>query len=232
MSRDDYMTPEAIEVIESARAMAPRLAARAEAAERDGRVPAETIREMQAAGLFRVLQPRRWGGLELDPRVFFRVQMALAEGCMSTAWIYGVMGVHNWELPLFAERAQHEVWGKDSATLIASTYMPVGRAERVEGGWRFSGRWGFSSGIDHCEWAFLGALLPKAGGGFEHNTFLLPRSDYRVEPNWDVLGLRATGSHDIVVEGAFVPEHRVNATNDHSDAGCPGRQLNAGWLYR
>jgi 3-hydroxy-9,10-secoandrosta-1,3,5(10)-triene-9,17-dione monooxygenase len=232
MSRDDYLTPEAIEVIESARAMAPHLAARAEAAERDGRVPAETIREMQAAGLFRVLQPRRWGGLELDPRVFFRVQMALAEGCMSTAWIYGVMGVHNWELPLFAERAQHEVWGKDSATLIASTYMPVGRAERVEGGWRFSGRWGFSSGIDHCEWAFLGALLPKAGGGFEHNTFLLPRSDYRVEPNWDVLGLRATGSHDIVVEGAFVPEHRVNATNDHSDAGCPGRQLNAGWLYR
>jgi 3-hydroxy-9,10-secoandrosta-1,3,5(10)-triene-9,17-dione monooxygenase len=232
MSRDDYMTPEAIEVIESARAMAPRLAARAEAAERDGRVPAETIREMQAAGLLRVLQPKRWGGLELDPRVFFRVQMALAEGCMSTAWIYGVMGVHNWELPLFAERAQHEVWGKDSATLIASTYMPVGRAERVEGGWRFSGRWGFSSGIDHCEWVFLGALLPKAGGGFEHNTFLLPRSDYRVEPNWDVLGLRATGSHDIVVEGAFVPEHRVNATNDHSDAGCPGRQLNAGWLYR
>jgi 3-hydroxy-9,10-secoandrosta-1,3,5(10)-triene-9,17-dione monooxygenase len=232
MSRDDYLTPEAIEVIESARAMAPRLAARAEAAERDGRVPAETIREMQAAGLLRVLQPKRWGGLELDPRVFFRVQMALAEGCMSTAWIYGVMGVHNWELPLFAERAQHEVWGKDSATLIASTYMPVGRAERVEGGWRFSGRWGFSSGIDHCEWVFLGALLPKAGGGFEHNTFLLPRSDYRVEPNWDVLGLRATGSHDIVVEGAFVPEHRVNATNDHSDAGCPGRQLNAGWLYR
>ena len=232
MSRDDYLTPEAIEVIESARAMVPRLAARAEAAERDGRVPAETIREMQSAGLFRVLQPKRWGGLELDPRVFYRVQMALAEGCMSTAWIYGVIGVHNWELPLFAEAAQQEVWGKDSTTLIASTYMPAGRAERVDGGWRFSGRWGFSSGVDHCEWVFLGGLLPKAGGGFEHNTFLLPSSDYRIEPNWDVLGLRATGSHDIVVDNAFVPDHRVNATNDHSDAGCPGRQGNPGWLYR
>src|SRR5262249_33795831 len=179
-ARDDYLTPEAIEVIESARALAPRLAERAEAAERPGGVPAETIREMQAAGLFRVLQPKRWGGLELDPRVFYRVQMALAEGCMSTAWIYGVIGVHNWELPLFAEAAQQEVWGKSSATLIASTYMPVGRAERVEGGWRFSGRWGFSSGIEHCEWVFLGGLLPKAGGGFEHNTFLLPKSDCRV----------------------------------------------------
>jgi len=231
-ARDDYLTPEALGVIENARALAPRLAERAEAAERAGAVPGETIREMQAAGLFRVLQPRRWGGLELDPRVFYRVQMALAEGCMSTAWIYGVIGVHNWELPLFDERAQQEVWGKDSATLIASTYMPVGRAERVEGGWRFSGRWGFSSGVEHCEWVFLGGLLPKAGGGFEHSTFLLPKGDYRVEPNWDVLGLRATGSHDIVVDNAFVPDHRVNATNDHSDAGCPGRAVNPGWLYR
>ena len=232
-TRDDYMTPEAIEVIASAKALAPRLAERAEAAERAGNVPAETIREMQSAGLFRVLQPRRWGGLELDPRVFYRVQMALAEGCMSTAWIYGVIGVHNWELPLFAEQAQHDVWGQDSATLIASTYMPVGRAEKVDGGWRFSGRWAFSSGVEHCDWVFLGGLLPRAdGAGLEHNTFLLPRSDYRIEHNWDVLGLRATGSHDIVVDNAFVPAHRVNATTDHSDAGCPGRRLNPGWLYR
>lgn len=153
---------------------------------------------------------------------------------MSTAWIYGVIGVHNWQLALFPEAAQHEVWGQDSATLIASTYMPVGRTERAEGGWRLSGRWSFSSGVDHCDWIFLGGLLPRKDGasGLEHTTFLLPRSDWRIEPNWDVLGLRATGSHDIVVEAAFVPEQRTHRTNDYSDAGCLGRAVNPGWLYR
>jgi 3-hydroxy-9,10-secoandrosta-1,3,5(10)-triene-9,17-dione monooxygenase len=131
---EDYLTPEALEVIERARAMAPRLAERARAAEDAGLVPSETIAEMQEAGFFKVLQPKRWGGYEMDPRVFYSVQMALAEGCMATAWIYGVVGVHNWQLPLFPEQAQIDVWGEDPMTLTASTYMPVGKAEAVEGG--------------------------------------------------------------------------------------------------
>ncbi|WP_119155842.1 acyl-CoA dehydrogenase family protein [Caldimonas tepidiphila] len=233
-SHEDYLSPEAVEVIQNARALAPKLAERGQKADSDGGVPAESVRDMEAAGLFRVLQPRRWGGYELDPRVFYRVQMALAEGCMSTAWIYGVIGVHNWQLALFPEAAQKDVWARDTSTRIASTYMPTGKAEKVEGGYRFSGRWSFSSGVEHCEWIFLGGLLPKAdgSGALEHTTFLLPKSDYRIERNWDVLGLRATGSHDIVVEDVFVPEHRTQRTNDHSDAGCPGRATNPGWLYR
>lgn len=230
----DYMTPSAVELIERARALVPRLAERAYAAEQAGKVPVETIAEIDKAGLFRVLQPRRWDGYELDPRVFYQIQMTLAEGCMSTAWIYGVIGVHNWQLPLFTEQAQQDVWASDSSTRIASTYMPVGKAEKVAGGYRFSGRWAFSSGVEHCEWIFLGGLLPKrdGSGGLEHTTFLLPKSDFRIVHNWDVLGLRATGSHDIVVDDAFVPEHRTQRTNDHSDAGCPGRALNNSALYR
>lgn len=231
---EDFMTVEAVELLKAARALVPRLAERAREAEEQGLVPRETIREMQEAGLFRVLQPRRWGGFELDPRVFYRIQMTLAEGCMSTAWIYGVIGVHNWQLPLFPEQAQQEVWSEDSATLIASTYMPVGKAEPVEGGYRFSGRWGFSSGVEHCEWILLGGLLPKLGGSgeLEHTTFLLPRADFEIVENWDVHGLRATGSHDIVVDNAFVPTHRTQRTNNHSDEGCPGRAINDNWLYR
>jgi 3-hydroxy-9,10-secoandrosta-1,3,5(10)-triene-9,17-dione monooxygenase len=232
---EDYMTPEAIRLVKAAEELAPRLRQRAQAADEAGMVPRETVKEMAEAGLFRVLQPRRWGGYELDPRVFYKVQMALAKGCMSTAWIYGVIGVHNWQLPLFPEQAQQDVWANgNDGTLIASTYMPVGKAEKVDGGYRFSGRWGFSSGVDHCEWIFLGGLLPKKDNPdeLEHTTFLLPRSDFRVEKNWDVLGLRATGSHDIIVENAFVPEHRTHRTNDHSDAGCPGRESNPHWTYK
>ena len=232
--KDDYLTPEALELIERARAMAPRLAERARAAEDAGLVPRQTIDEMQEAGFFKVLQPKRWGGYEMDPRVFYAVQRALAEGCMATAWIYGVVGVHNWQIPLFPEQAQIDVWGQDPTTLTASTYMPVGKAEPVEGGYRFSGRWSWSSGSQHCEWILLGGLLPKkdGSGALEHCTFLLPKKDFEIVDNFDVLGLRATGSHDIQVTDAFVPTHRTHRTNDHSDEGCLGRATNPGWLYR
>ncbi len=231
---DNYLTPDALAVIERAKALAPKLAARAQQADREGKISDETIAEMAEAGLFRVLQPKRWGGYEMDPRVFYTVQMELAKGCMSTAWIYGVVGVHPWQLALFPAQAQEDVWGKDSGVRIASTYMPTGKAEPVEGGFKFSGRWSFSTGSKHCDWLFLGGLLPKRDGtpGLEHVTFLVPKADYRIEDNWDVLGLRGTGSHDIVVENAFVPAHRIQYTNDHSDAGCPGRVENTSWLFR
>ncbi|ABV87449.1 acyl-CoA dehydrogenase family protein [Shewanella pealeana] len=232
--KEDYITVEAQALLELAAALVPNLAARARQTEIDGKVPQASIDEIAEAGLFAVLQPKRWGGAELDPRVFYRIQMILAQGCMSTAWIYGVISVHNWQLPLFPEQAQQDVWQEDRSTLIASTYMPVGRAQAVEGGFTFSGRWGFSSGCEHCEWIFLGALLPKEDGseGVEHTTFLLPKSDFSIEKNWDVHGLQGTGSHDIVVDNVFVPAHRTQRTNNHSDAGCPGRVLNQGWLYK
>lgn len=234
MTANEYLTPLALELIERARAMAPRLAERARAAEDAGLVQKETIAEMKAAGFFKVLQPKRWGGYEMDPRVFYSVQMALAEGCMATAWIYGVVGVHNWQLPLFPDQAQQDVWANDSTILTASTYMPTGKADKVDGGYNFSGRWSWSSGVEHCEWILLGGLLPKkdGSGAIEHCTFLLPKADFQIVHNFDVLGLRATGSHDIVVENAFVPDYRTHRTNDHSDAGCPGRETNPGWLYK
>lgn len=233
-SDESYLSPEANALVAAAREIAPRLKERAQATDENGVVPTESVKEIAEAGLFRILQPKRWGGHEMDPRVFYRVQMALAEGCMSTAWIYGVIGVHFWQLSLFPEQAQQDVLSEDSGTLIASTYMPVGKAEKVDGGYRLSGHWGYSSGVDHCEWIFLGGLLPKEDGSgeMEHTTFLLPKEDFRIEKNWDVHGLRGTGSNDIVVENAFVPAHRTQRTNNHSDAGCPGRETNPGWLYR
>ena len=230
----DYLTPEAAKLVDVARALVPKLAARAAETDTNGILHPDSVREIHDAGLYRVLQPKRWGGFEMDPRVFYTIQMILAEGCASTAWVYGVVGVHYWQLPLFTEAAQQDVWGKDPSTRVASTYMPVGKTEKVEGGWRLSGRWGFSSGSEYSEWIFLGGLLPKqdGSGALEHCTFLLPKADYKIVKNWDVLGLRGTGSHDIVVENAFVPEHRTNRTNDNSDAGCPGRETNPGWLYK
>ncbi|RDT04450.1 flavin-dependent monooxygenase [Burkholderia contaminans] len=234
MHRDNDSNALAATLIARAEALAPTLAGRAAQADAQGRIPAETIADMQAAGFFKVLQPKRYGGYELDPQAFFDIQMALARGCMSTAWVYGVGGVHNWQLALFDERAQQDVWGNDPATLIASTYMPVGRVTPVDGGFRLSGHWKFPSGSELCEWVFLRALVPAAAAGQppEYRTFLLPKSDYRIQQDWDVLGLRATGSHDIVVDDVFVPAYRTHKAIDGMMGTSPGLAVNDAPLFR
>lgn len=227
-------TVTAAELISRARELVPLLAQRSAQADQDQKVLDETIADFQRAGFFRVLQPKRFGGYEMDPEVFYQIQMTLAEGCMSSAWVYGVVAVHNWQLALFDDRAQQEVWGDDDSTLTSSTYMPVGKVVPVEGGFQFSGRWGFSSGSDHCDWALLGGLVPpKAGEAApEYRTFLVPRRDYQVVRNWDVLGLKGTGSHDIVVEGAFVPDYRTHKSIDGFMCNSPGNAVNTAPLYR
>ena len=226
--------PQAQALRERARALIPALKERSAQAVSERCLPKQTLREMQEAGFFRVLQPKRFGGFELDPQVFFDIQMTLAEGCMSTAWVYGVLGVHPFQLALFDPRAQQDVWGTDSQTLASSSYQPVGKVERVQDGFRLSGRWGFSSGCDHCDWVLLGALIPPAAAGDppDMRTFLLPRSDYTLVHDWNVFGLQATGSHGILVDKAFVPEYRTHRAIDGFLGTNPGLSLNTASLYK
>ncbi|WP_311269520.1 acyl-CoA dehydrogenase family protein [Sphingobium sp. WCS2017Hpa-17] len=226
-------TPTPDELIAAARAMIPTLRERSRACTLAHNVPAETVAEMKAAGFFRILQPRRMGGYEMHPNVFFEVQKALAEGCMSTGWIYGVLGCHPYELALFHDEAQQEVWGENPDMLVSSTYQPVGKVEKADGGFYLSGRWGFSSGSTHCGWVLLGAIYFPEAGPPDMRTFLLPRSDYQViEGTWDTFGLQGTGSFDIVVDRVFVPEHRTHRAADGFACTNPGQEVNEGPLYR
>lgn len=225
-------------LVQAARALAPFLAERGEETDRLRRIPDATISSLREAGFFRMLQPARFGGLEVDPGVFFEVQLEVARACPSTAWVLGVLGVHAWQLALFPAEAQAEVWDRDAGALISSSYAPTGRVERAPGGYRVSGRWSFSSGCDHCGWAFLGGFVPPEAGEVapgrlpDMRTFLLPRSAYRIDDNWHVIGLRGTGSKDIVVENAFVPEHRTHRLIDGFRRDNPGNEVNAAPLYR
>lgn len=236
------MRAEAAEVAEleksllaQARAMVPILAERAARADAERRLPFETIADFREAGFFRILQPKRFGGYELHPRVFYDVQMTLAEGCASSGWVFGVMGVHNWQLALFDPRAAEDVWGKDDRVLISSSYMPKGQVKRVAGGFRFSGRWSFSSGVDHADWVFLGAIVMPEGdqpGTPDFRTFLVPRADFEVIDTWHVMGFKGTGSKDVVVKEAFVPEYRTHSVRDGFSGTSPGLESNPGALYR
>lgn len=220
-------------LVARARAMAPALAALAPAGDRERRLPDAAAAALREAGFFRILQPRRHGGYEMAPAVFNEVQMVLAEADMSTGWVHGVVGVLAFHLALLDDRAQAEVWGDDPSTLVAASYMPRGRAVPVEGGYRLSGRWGFASGIDHCGWAFLGGIVEADGAGPpDARAFLVPRADLRVLDTWRVTGLRGTGSHDVAVEEAFVPEYRTHRNADRFLGRNPGTAVNTGPLYR
>jgi 3-hydroxy-9,10-secoandrosta-1,3,5(10)-triene-9,17-dione monooxygenase len=145
--------------------------------------------------------------------VFYSVLLEIAKTCMSSAWVLGVIGVHNWQMNLFDEPAAEDVWGEDRAVLLSSSYAPVGQVTPVDGGFRLTGRWCFSSGCEHCDWVLLGAVVPTEDAPWDmrnYRTFLVPQADYQIVDHWDVVGLKGTGSHDIVVNDAFVPEHRTH----------------------
>jgi len=228
---DATKIPAAEEMVARARALIPTLSDRVLQGERERRLPAQTIADLQKAGLFRVLQPKRWGGYELDILTYFECQMALGEADLSVAWVYGVVGVHPWLLALYDDRAAADVWGADDSTLICSSLMPVGTALPADGGFRLSGHWKYASGCEHTQWAFLGAV-PPGGALEERRIFLVPRSDFEIVDAWRVAGLKGTGSHDIVVKDAFVPAHRAVTFSDNFRGWGPGLATNTGPLYR
>tara|TARA_R110001599_G_scaffold353870_1_gene601328 strand:- start:115426 stop:116652 length:1227 start_codon:yes stop_codon:yes gene_type:complete len=228
-------SPRAQELIAAADALGPVLRARAVACKANKRVPDETVADFHTAGFFKILQPEQWGGYAMDPQVFYAVGLEVARHCPSSAWILGVIAVHNWQLALFDDRAAQDVWSEDPAVLISSSYAPIGKVKVVEGGFRLRGRWSFSSGSQHCKWAFLGAVVPTLEAPFDmanYRTFLVPVGDYTIVDNWDVVGLQGTGSHDIVVEDAFVPEHRTHKSLDGFQCDNPGNAVNTAPLYR
>jgi len=226
------MTPE--EYIGRVRALLPVLRERAADAERLRRLPDETFADFQEAGLFRALQPKRYGGYELDPDIFYQAVMEVGTVCGSSAWILGVIGVHNWHLAIFPPQAQEDVWGEDDSIQLSTSLAPTGTVERVDGGYRLSGRWSFSSGCDFCRWAVLGGVVPPVGKGQppDARVFLLPRRDYVIDDNWHVMGLCATGSKDLVVDDAFVPEYRTHSYLDAFHLRHPGNAINGAPLYR
>jgi 3-hydroxy-9,10-secoandrosta-1,3,5(10)-triene-9,17-dione monooxygenase len=227
-----YAGPEPA-VVAAVADLLPALRQRAQEAEDNRVVPAESVKALAETGFFKLLQPASYGGLEADPIAFYTAVRLIASACGSTGWVASVLGVHPWQLALFPPRAQEDVWGADAGTRMSSSYAPTGRAHAVAGGYRLDGRWSFSSGCDHASWVLLGGIvLDGDGQPVDFRTFLLPAGDYAVDDVWDTVGLRGTGSNDIVVDGALVPAHRSLSFTDVTRCAGPGQERNAGPLYR
>jgi len=221
------------EVLDGVRDLLPTIRERAEEAERLRVVPEASIKDLEATGFFRMLQPRRYDGLESDPIDFYTAVRDIAGACGSTGWVASVVGVHPWQVALFAEDAQDAVWGSDTTTRLSSSYAPTGKAVLTDGGYLLSGKWSFSSGCDHATWVLLGGLVFNAEGQVvDFKTFMVPREKYQIVDVWNVVGLRGTGSNDIVVEENFIPEAFTLSMSDTGRCYGPGQAVNDSDLYK
>ncbi|SFQ08923.1 3-hydroxy-9,10-secoandrosta-1,3,5(10)-triene-9,17-dione monooxygenase [Amycolatopsis arida] len=219
-------------VIAGIQELLPTLRDRAQEAEDARRVPDESIKALQETGFFKLLQPKTYGGYEADPVTFYTAVKLIASACGSTGWVASILGVHPWHLALFEPQAQEDVWAEDVDTRISSSYAPMGKARLVDGGYRLSGRWSFSSGCDHATWVLLGAPAFDGDKPVDFCTYLLPIADYAIEDVWDTVGLRGTGSNDVIVDDVFVPAHRALSFMATSKCVTPGQKVNPGPLYQ
>lgn len=217
-----------------ARLLLPRLRDRAARTEELRHLPPETEKDLHDAGLFRMLQPKRIGGAELDYVALVDCAELLSRADASVAWNFANLASHHWMLGMFAQKAQDLVWGRDSDALIASSFIfPAGRATKVEGGYRLHGSWPFSSGVASCEWNMLASVVysDDEADGIEYRIFLLPKSDYKVLDTWNVAGLRGTGSCDVEVKDAFVAQDLTLAVGALAGGQTPGSKVNPNPLY-
>lgn len=187
-------------------------------AEQLGRLPESTIDAIRHTRAIRMLQTKRYGGDEASLVDFAKVAMRIASLNGAAGWVAGVVGIHSWQISGFDPKLQEEIWGDDPETWVSSPYAPLGVLESVEGGYKVAGRIPFSSGGEASQWAITGALMRAEDGSMSLRHIVLPREDYWFDQDsWNVLGLRGTGSKDLVCDGAVIPEYRVYEPRQFED---------------
>jgi len=203
-------------------AILPEIAARADQAEKDRMVPAESMALLKQTGMHRAFQPKAYGGLELSLPEFAQCVVTLAGACASTAWAFSLLCTHSHQLAMFSKQLQDEIWGRNPDATASSSIAPFSRIEEVEGGIRLSGEMGWSSGCDHAEWAIVGCHRINAEGEKLYCFAVLPRSDYQIRDDWFAVGMRGSGSKTLVIDHAFVPNHRIQAARDMMEGKSAG----------
>ena len=223
------------EILSRATNMLPFLEKNAEKTEGDRRIPKATDKLFQEAGFYKIMQPTNFGGYELEFGTQTELAIILAAGCPSSAWMASVTACHGWLLGMFPPKAQKDVWDNNPDASIASSFLPfTPKIERVDSGFRVSGRWGFSSGVDHCTWAILTMRVSSKDKPKNHQSVfaLVPLEICQILDTWHTTGLAGTGSNDILIEDVFIPDYRTVNMLSLRGGLSPGSKINPGYLYR
>ncbi|BBY28853.1 acyl-CoA dehydrogenase family protein [Mycolicibacterium sediminis] len=207
-----------------------RLAERGRDAEDLRHLPDATVDELTATGFTELLVPKRFGGEEAAFPELLDPVRRMAHGCTSSAWAIGFYALHNWMLALFGEQAQEEAFAT-RPFLAPAPLAPTGRGLPADGGVRLTGRWSWATGVTHGNWLIVGALCGPDDAPWPALA-LLPASEATIDDVWHTDGMRATGSHDVSVTDAFVPEHRLVKVADIYGGTAPGAGLHDSPTYR
>ena len=225
-------TPE--ETIGRARDMVPEIRKLAEATERNRTISPHIIAKIRDAELLRTCRPKEFGGFEYDAVVALEIALVISAACASTGWTMNGALSNGISFGHFPIEAQRELWGGGEDPFTCACFAPTGTGVPADGGYVLSGKWSFASGCDHSSWIRLGALITPADAPPPHEGafLLLPIEDVEIVDNWFVCGLSGTGSKDIVVREAFVPQHRVLRFAETRSGRTPGAQYHENPLYR
>ena len=218
------------EALARARELASSLRRFVDEAETGRRLPMGAVEAMQASGLLRMVRPARFDGLELDWMTLLDCVAEVGKVSGSLGWCFCFLMQHQWVLSYFPEAAQAAVYGRDADPRIVTSFGAFGKAEPEAGGYRLSGDWSFGSGGDHSSWAIVGA--PVTGPTPGMRWFLIERGQFTIRDTWHSVGLKGSGSNNIVADGAFVPEAFSLDLGAAFGGHAPGSQFLDGPLYQ
>lgn len=219
------------EIFARTTAVVPVLQKNAIRTDRERKLPAENVEAISEAGLWGLTRPISRGGFQTNVRTTVECFAEMARGCGSTGWVVMISSIEQMVMSFLGAEAQQEIYALSSNPKFSGTFAPTSKAYRVEGGIRLSGRWGWCSNSEQADWAFMGLGIPDANGNvISAGQALFPMSEAKIDPTWDSAGLTATGSHHIVVEDTFIPEHRIFDVTAASEGDRPSAY--PGTLYQ
>lgn len=202
-------------LIDKAARLVPSLRERGQRISETRCMPEDVLQDLRDAGLMEVLRPTRFGGRGMRLDTMVRVTQELARGDGSTAWVYVVLNLHDPFVGMYSLAVQEEYWNS-ARPLCGSSFSPTGKVTPVSGGFKASGKWSFSSGIDYCGWIIVGGIagMPEGTEKPDLRFFLIPDSDYRIEDDWFSSGMTGTGSKSVIMDDVFVPAERIISVDD------------------
>jgi 3-hydroxy-9,10-secoandrosta-1,3,5(10)-triene-9,17-dione monooxygenase len=219
------------EILERARHLAPVFKDRAFEAENERHAPPKTIRDLLGSGILKTIVPQQYGGYQADWETLMLSLMELAEGDGSQAWVAAVYSIHALDVSMFPKKTQKEVWLSDIDPIVISAVAPSGKGNRVTGGANVSGKWNFASGVRFAEWGIIGVMLGDDHEKPTHHLCLIKKEQWQIYDNWEVMGLKGTGSANIGVDNIFVPEHRIISRVDQREGTAKGTKTQKDKLY-
>jgi 3-hydroxy-9,10-secoandrosta-1,3,5(10)-triene-9,17-dione monooxygenase len=224
------------EAVARAKKVAEVVARNATAVEKLRRLPRENVEAMMESDLIGLIIPKERGGYGIDSWMMVAdVVGEVGRVCGSSGWCFDLLIHHQWVLGMYPAEAQDLVYKADPRPKIGTSFMPAGKATPAPGGFRVSGEWSFASGVDHSDWAILGAIVASGEGRAgppDIRFFLFGPGEFKPRDTWNAMGLRGSGSNNVVVSDVFVREEHTLSMADFASGRSPGTKVNHGVMFR